>query len=37
MKISIAAAIAIDQLNKSVMDKGLNYIDQFYKYPRKRK
>lgn len=37
MKISIAAAIVIDQLNKSVMDKWLNYIDQFYKYPRKRK
>ena len=37
MKISIAAAIAIDQLNKSVMDKWLNYIDQFYKYKRKRK
>lgn len=37
MKISIAAAIAIDQLNKSVMDKWLNNIDQFYKYPRKRK
>ena len=37
MKISIAAAIAIEQLNKSVMDKWLNRIDQFYKYPRKRK
>jgi len=37
MKISIMAAIAIEQLNKSVMDKWLNHIDQFYKYPRKRK
>lgn len=37
MKISIAAVIAIDQLNKSVMDKLLKDIDHFYKYPRKRK
>lgn len=35
--ISKAAAIAIDQLNNSVMDEWVNYIVQFYKYPRKRK
>lgn len=37
MKISVMAAAAIDQLNKTVIDKWLNPIDQFYKYPRKRK
>ena len=37
MKLSVVAAEAIDQLNKSVMDRWLNYIDQFCKYPRKRK
>lgn len=37
MKLSVFAAAAIDQMNKSVMDRWLNYTDQFCKYPRKRK
>lgn len=37
MKLSVFAAAAIDQMNKSVIDRWLNYIDQFCKYPRKRK
>lgn len=37
MKLSVVAAAAIDQLNNSVTDEWVNYIVQFYKYPRKRK
>lgn len=37
MKLSVAAAIAIDQLNRSVMDKWLNYINQFCDYPKRKK
>ena len=29
MKLSVVAAAAIDQLNKSVMDRWFDYIDQF--------
>ena len=37
MKPSVFAAAAIDQMNKSVIDRWFGYIDQFCKYPRKRK